>query len=434
MDNLNNTTLTSNDSISDDRRAFLKKSTLLAGVTALSAKAPFVFARTKPTLRVMGTHVTLQEDIRQKAMSDLGINIVFEPSGEAELIQKASTQPGSFDIYEQWTDSIRQLWQASAIQPIETERLHYWNEINALSKTGKVSPDAHLGLGDAPHKILNVQTDGSLGQEFTGKISFLPYVHNVDSFGYNTNKVTKGIPYETESWAWLLDEKYQGKVAIVNSPTIGIFDLALAASSKGLIQFDNMADMTQDEIDGLFSILIDYKKQHHFAGFWNSVPQSIDYMLHDRVYLESMFSPAVSSLNGQGIPVTYAAPREGYRAWHGVMCLSSECEGHVKDVAYDYMNWWLSGWAGAFIARQGYYISTPERSRPLLNDNEWAYWYEGKETTTPLHGTDGRISIKAGEVRTGGSYTKRLSNIAIWNTVMPNYDYSLQKWYEFLLA
>ncbi|WP_284451139.1 ABC transporter substrate-binding protein [Methylophaga thalassica] len=422
------------ETISADRRSFIKKSGLLAGMSVLSSKAPFVFARTKPTLRVMGTHVTLQEQIRQKAMADLGINIVFEPGGEAELIQKASTQPGSFDIYEQWTDSIRQLWQASAIQPIDTERLTYWDEINALSKTGKITPEAKIGLGDAPHKILNVQDDGSLGQTFTGKISFVPYVHNVDSFGYNTSEVKKGIPYETESWAWLLDEQYRGKVAIVNSPTIGIFDLALAADSKGLIHFNDMSDMSQAEIDGLFSILLDYKKQHHFAGFWNSVPQSIDYMRHRRVHLESMFSPAVSALNGEGIPVIYAAPREGYRAWHGVMCLSSECQGHVKDAAYDYMNWWLSGWAGAYVARQGYYISNPERSRPLLDDNEWAYWYEGKETRSPLKGTDGRVSVHAGDIRTGGSYTKRLSNIAIWNTVMPNYDYSLQKWYEFLLA
>lgn len=422
------------ENISADRRSFIKKSGLVAGMSVLSSKAPFVFARTKPTLRVMGTHVTLQEQIRQKAMEDLGIDIIFEPGGEAELIQKASTQPGSFDIYEQWTDSIRQLWQASAIQPIDTERLTYWDEINALSKTGKITPEAQVGLGDAPHKILNVQSDGSLGQTFTGKISFVPYVHNVDSFGYNTNKVKKGIPYETESWAWLLDQQYRGKVGIVNSPTIGIFDLALAAESKGLIQFDDMSNMTQAELDGLFSILLDYKKQQHFAGFWNSVPQSIDYMSHDRVYLESMFSPAVSALNGQGIPVRYAAPREGYRAWHGVMCLSSECHGYVKDAAYDYMNWWLSGWAGAYVARQGYYISNPERSKPLLDENEWGYWYEGKETTAPLKGTDGKVSVHAGDTRTGGSYTKRLSNIAIWNTVMPNYDYSLQKWYEFLLA
>ena len=279
-----------------------------------------------------------------------------------------------------------------------------------------------------------MQTDGSLGKKFTGKISFLPYVHNVDSFGYNTNIIKKGIHYETESWGWLLDDRWRGKVGIVNAPTIGIFDLALAVQARGLMKFADMGNMTVAEIDKLFSILIEYKKRKHFAGFWNSVPQSVDFMTSGRVSIQSMFSPGVSSANGRGTPVIYAAPKEGYRAWHGVMCMSSECKGVVRDAAYDYMNWWLSGWAGAFIARQGYYISNPERSRPMLSKNEWDYWYDGKPTNVPLKGTDGRISVPAGDIRTGGSYLNRFSHVAIWNTVMDNYEYSLDRWHQFLTA
>lgn len=425
---------TSISSTTISRRTFLKNTSLAAGAAALAVKAPYVFARNKVTLRVMGTHVTLQEEIRERAMQDLGIDIVFSPGGEAELVQQATTQPESFDLYEQWTDSIRQLWQARAIQPIQTAKLTYWDEINQLTKSGKLTDDAALGLGDAPHRIINIQEDGSLGENFTGNISFLPYVHNVDSFGYNTDVIPEGIPYETESWAWLLDEQWHGKVGIVNAPTIGIFDLALAAQSKGLASFNDLSNMTTQEIDRLFEILIRYKADDHFAGFWNTVPQSVDFMTSGRVVIESMFSPGVSAANSAGTPVTYAAPKEGYRGWHGVMCLSSATTGRVKDAAYDYMNWWLSGWPGAFIARQGYYISNPERSRPLLDDNEWGYWYEGKPTTTALKGTDGKISIKAGDIRRGGRYEERMGNVAVWNTVMPNYDYTLQKWYEFLLA
>ena len=98
------------------------------------------------------------------------------------------------------------------------------------------------------------------------------------------------------------------------------------------------------------------------------------------------------------------------------------------------MNWWLSGWPGAFIARQGYYISNPERSKELMSKPEWDYWYQGKEATSDLLGTDGKVSVKQGQLRDGGSYEKRFSNIAVWNTVMDNYDYSLDKWYELLNA
>jgi putative spermidine/putrescine transport system substrate-binding protein len=416
------------------RRTFLKTSALVTGSSLALAKAPYVFAKSPVTLRVMGTHVTLQEEIRQKAMADLGIKLVFEAKGESELVQKATTFPEKFDLYEQWTDSIRTLWQANAIQPIETERLTYWNEINDISKKGRIIPTAPIGLGDAPYKILNVQKDGTLGSQFTGQISFLPYVHNVDSFGYNTNIIPKGIPYETESWGWLLDPKFKGKVGIVNAPTIGLFDLALAAQARGLMTFADMGNMTIKEIDVLFTVLMELKKQRHFAGFWNTVPQSADFITSGRMSLGSMFSPGVSMANANGTPVTYAAPKEGYRAWHGVMCMSRECRGARQDAAYDYMNWWLSGWAGAFIARQGYYISNPERSRPLLSTTEWDYWYDGKTTNQPLKGPDGRISVPAGDIRTGGSYVDRFSHVAIWNTVMDNYEYSLDRWYEFLLA
>lgn len=419
-----------------NRRAFLQQSSAIASAAATTLAFPSIVKayNRKPTINVLGTHVTLQETIRHQAEKDLGIQIKFFPGGDAEVLLKAATNPGSFDIYEQWSDSIKILWMANAIQPIDVKKLKYWHEINALSKTGLLTATASIGLGDAPHKILYFQADGSLGSTPTDSISFLPYVHNTDSFGYNSAIIPKGIPYETESWGWLFDNRYAGKVAIVNAPTIGIFDLALAAQAQGLMTFTDMGNMSRDEIDALFEIVIAKKRQGHFRGVWTSVPHSIEWMASGEVILSSMFSPAVSVLNGRGIPCIYAAPKEGYRAWHGVMCLSSETQGERKEAAYAFMNWWLSGWPGAFIARQGYYISNPQRSKSFMSQSEWDYWYEGKPAAKPLLGTDNKVAVRLGEVRTGGSYLKRFENVAIWNTVMDNYEYSLMKWNEFLLA
>ena len=175
-----------------------------------------------------------------------------------------------------------------------------------------------------------MQPDGKLGTEHTDQISFLPYVHNVDSFGYNTNIIEQGEAYKTESWGWLLDHKYTGKVGIVNAPTIGLFDLALATQAQGLVKFTDIGNLTKTDLDRLFKVLIDFKRQNHFSGFWNSVPESVDYMRTGRVAIQSMFSPAVSALNGQNIPVRFAAPKEGYRGWHGVMCLSSASQGRSQ--------------------------------------------------------------------------------------------------------
>ena len=419
-----------------NRRTFILKS----GAIASAAMAPLAFPsiatayNRKPTIKVVGTHVTLQESIRRQAEKDLGISIEFYPGGDAEVLLRASTDPLSFDIYEQWSDSIKVLWMANAIQPIDIRKLTYWDEINGLSKKGRLTDTAPIGLGDSPHKLLYFQPDGSLGSTVSDQVSFLPYVHNTDSFGYNSAIIPQAVPYQTESWGWLLDERYHGKVAIVNAPTIGIFDMALAAQARGLMTFNDMGNMSREEIDALFDIMIAKKRQGHFRGVWTSVPHSVELMASGEVVLASLFSPAASQLNGMGIPCVYAAPKEGYRAWQGVMCLSRASQGERREAAYAFMNWWLSGWPGAFIARQGYYISNPQRSRAFMSQAEWDYWYDGKPATTALKGTDGNISVREGDIRNGGSYTKRFEHVAIWNTVMDTYEYSLMKWNEFVLS
>ncbi|MEM9374278.1 MAG: extracellular solute-binding protein [Planctomycetota bacterium] len=407
----------------------------LTAIAACSLGSLGAGARRRPvTLRVLGTHVTLQEQIRVAAERDLGIRIVFSPGGSASVLQRASTRPESFDVYEQWSNSINVLWRARAIQPIDTARIERWADVNGLSKMGQLTPESRIGRGDAPHTLLYAQADGTLGSVRTPSVSFLPYVHNADSFGYDTRVVPVGRAYEDESWGWLLDERWRGRVAIVNEPTIGIFDAALAARARGLVEFDDIGNMTTGEIDKLFEILIEHKREGHFSGVWNSVPESVQFMREGRAVIESMFSPGAATLRGDDIPVRYAAPREGYRAWHGVMCMSSAVSDEVREAAYAYMNWWLSGKPGAIMSRQGYYISVPDAAREHMTKNEWGYWYDGKPATAPVTGADGRVVASVGHRRNGGSYAERFRHVAVWNTVMDNYEYTLSRWGEFLTA
>ena len=417
-----------------NRREMIGASLASAAAVASSDvfAAPAIHNGEKPVVRVLGTHVTLQEDLRVRAEADLGIRLEFSPGGSAEVLHRASTRPETFDLYEQWSNSIRVLWQANAIQPIDRKRIRYWDEINPLTREGRLTPKAKRGAGDAPNKLLFIQPDGTLGGQPTDHVTFLPYVHNVDSFGYDASIVPRGVPFETESWAWLLDERWAGRVAIVNEPTIGLFDLALAVQAKGLAEFEDIGNLSEADLETLFKILERYRQQGHFRGVWSSVPASVDLMSRGEAVIESMFSPAVFDLKGRGIDCVYASPKEGYRAWHGVMCLSSKTTGPVKDAAYEYMNWWLSGWPGAFIARQGYYISNPQRSREELSEAEWDYWYQGKPAATDLLGTTGQVVVNQGQRRDGGSYVKRFSNVAVWNTVMKSYEASLRHWNEFL--
>jgi len=145
--------------MSPTRRKVLKS---VVGAGTMLGIAPYAYAHQKRTVRVLGTHVTLQEPLRLQAEKDLGIALEFQPGGSASVLHQASTRPESFDLYEQWSNSIKILWQAGTIQPIETKRLTYWDEINDLTKTGRLTPEAKAGAGDAPNKLLYVQGDNSL--------------------------------------------------------------------------------------------------------------------------------------------------------------------------------------------------------------------------------------------------------------------------------
>ena len=213
---------------------------------------------------------------------------------------------------------------------------------------------------------------------------------------------------------------------------IGVFDAALAAQARGEAYFDDIGNMSTTEIDRLIDVLMEKKRTGYFCGFWKTTLEAADMMLHGRAAIQSMWSPGMSLLRRRNFPAREATPQEGYRAWHGGLCLAAHLRDRSLDVAYEYLNWWLQGWAGAVMARQGYYMSVPDRVRRYLAEEEWNYWYEGETATKDLPGPDGETTIFQGETRSGGAYRQRASRIAVWNTTMDEHNYLVRRWAQLL--
>lgn len=395
--------------------------------------APAVRTGGRPHLRVLGTEITLLNSVRRQAEADLGIDISFEMLDFLGSQQKAATQPDTFDIYDQCFHNLDIVWFWRVVRPIDTARIDHWDEVNNLTKTGRLHPDAPIGWGDAPVRKLYVQPDAALGPTPSRHISMLPTVHNLDAFAYDPRFLGERTDDE-ESWGWLLDERWSGKAAIVDEPAIGIFDAALAARALGEVEFADLGNMTLREIDQLVDLLIARKRAGHFYGLWRTAAQSAKLMSTGRAAIQSIWAPAATALMSLGVPFVEAAPREGYRAWHGGLCLSARLSERMLDVAYEYLNWWLSGWVGAVMARQGYYMSVPERTRACLKPEEWDYWYEGKQAADDLPGPGGETVVRKGQVRSGGSYSRRASRIAVWNTTMDEHNYLVRRWNRFVAA
>ncbi len=396
-----------------------------------STATPALHLHGRPILRVLGTEITLLESIRLRAEADLGITLIFENLDFVSAQRKAAIQPETYDVYDQCFHNLDIVWFWRAIQSIDLKRIARWDEVSDLTKTGRIHSGAAIGRGDAPVTKLFVQPNGSLGSAPSGRISMLPTAHNLDSFAYNASLVN-GHLEPSASWGALFDDRWAGRVALVDEPAIGIFDAALAAQARGEVHFNDIGAMSTTEIDRLIGFLAERKRAGYFCGFWKTALEAADMMLTGQSAIQSMWSPGVSLLRGRGFPVREAAPQEGYRAWHGGLCLAGHLTGRTLDIAYEYLNWWLDGWAGAVVARQGYYMSIPERVRRYLSSAEWNYWYEGEPAAENLPGPDGEMTISRGEVRSGGAYRQRASRIAVWNTTMDEHNYLVRRWAQLI--
>jgi putative spermidine/putrescine transport system substrate-binding protein len=192
--------------------------------------------------------------------------------------------------------------------------------------------------------------------------------------------------------------------------------------------------MTREELDKITKILIDQKKAGQFRAFWKTFDESVNLMAAGEVVLQSMWSPAVTQVKAKGINCVYAPLKEGYRGWGGGLGLSKNLSGIQLDAAYEYLNWTLDGWLGAFIGRQGYYSAAPEMAKKFMKPEEWDFWYEGKQAAVDMVDPFGKTLEKKGAVRDGGSFEERFSKIVCWNSVMKEQKYLVQKWNEFVSA
>src|SRR6202047_894753 len=112
--------------------------------------------------------------------------------------------------------------------------------------------------------------------------------------------------------------------------------------------------------------------------------------------------------------------------------------GHVavlkRDAAYEYLNWYNSGWVGGFIAKQGYYSSNPKTAMAALTENERGFFYEGKPATADITSPTGKKTNSAGDKRDGGSFEDWLSKVAVWNNLMDQAAILSGEWNEFTAA
>jgi putative spermidine/putrescine transport system substrate-binding protein len=438
MSKVNKGTVSRASSAGLTRRRLLQGSAAAAGVAAGSGALsgfPTIWAQNikDVTLRHAGPPVAAISKIAEQATKDLGFTISMQAAENADLLNRFLSQSSAIDVADVSITNLKYLVGRNVLQAIPADKVKDFDKMIPLFTKG-VYPDGSEAStqGVAPYSVL--YATGPDGQKFhKGQSEWLtgiPTITNADTLGIRPDLV--GRPVNT--WADLLSPEFDGKAALQDQPTVGVIDVAMALEARGDIKYGNKGNMTKPEIDKTIDTMIGVKKAGHFRSFWTTFDQSVNLMASGEVVIQSMWSPAVTAVKARGIPVVYQPLREGFRGWGYTLAPMKHLTGLKLDAFHEYMNWYTSGFQGAFIAREGYYSSVPENAKKFLTEAEWEYWYGGKPAATDMTDPFGKLMEKAGNVRDGGAFWDRMGNIAVWNSVMDEDRYLTRRWNEFITS
>ncbi len=418
------------------RRAVLKGAAGLAGAAAGSGAItgfPAVWSQEDKVLRYLGTAVNQSDDITKKVKADTGITIQNIVATTDDVTKRVITQPNSFDILDTEYFSLKKLVPSGNILPMDAKKIKEFDNITPVFTKGQLPNGKVIGdQGTAPKKVMFVEGPHSsvFSKTPTEWVTLIPTVYNADTLGIRPDLIKRPI----EHWSELLNPDFKGKAAILNIPSIGIMDAAMVVESLGKYKYPDKGNMTKPEIDMTMGVLTEAKKAGQFRAFWKDFNESVNLMASGETVIQSMWSPAVTAVRTKGIPCVFQPLKEGYRSWASGFCMSKGVTPKQADMIYEFVNWYLSGWAGAYLNRQGYYSAVLSTAKANMEPYEWAYWMEGKPAEKDIHAPDGSLIEKAGAVRDGGSYDERMGAVACWNSVMDENDYMVRKWNEFIAS
>lgn len=233
------------------------------------------------------------------------------------------TYCGSYSVA-RWRD-------AGVLQPIDPGRLANWSDLIETLKN-----------------VSGAVADGSQW--------LVPMGWGTTSVLYRTDLVE---PKE-ESWALLWDERYKGRLAMID----GVADaVAGAAIYAGIDPYT----MDESAIAKVKEVLV---RQRPLLRLYTSDMASLGQAIASGEVVAAMtWNDTYAALKKQGAPVAYMfSPKEGISAW--VSCLVLNKDAADLDKAYDLMDSLTDPAAGAFWINQFGYGHANAKSYDLVSDEQ----------------------------------------------------------------
>jgi spermidine/putrescine transport system substrate-binding protein len=223
--------------------------------------------------------------------------------------------------------------ESGALQPLDTSRLAHWGDvIPSLKKLGEAGGEHYFAAFD-------------WGQT---------------SVTYRTDLVD--FPDGEESWSVLWDERYKGRVAMIGNEGDSWWCAAIYAG----VPFEEIE--SEASIEKVATLL---REQQPMVRMYTDDMTTVEQALASGELVAAMtWNSSPVALKAQGVPVAFAAPKEGALTWVcGAVIMGNA--PHV-DKAYDVIDSLLSPESGRFLINDYGYGHSNQKAFDLVGDERLA--------------------------------------------------------------
>jgi spermidine/putrescine transport system substrate-binding protein len=228
-------------------------------------------------------------------------------------------------------ENAERLVQLGLVQPIDTSRIKYWDNIFPAFKDlpGVTMPD--------------------------GKHYMVPVDAGTTGLVYNSDKIS---PAPTK-FADIFDPKYAGKAAMIDYPVTAIQVGALA------LGYEDPTNLTDEQLENIKNLYIDAKKRGQFRTFWQSWSDIANLLKTGEVEISMGYPGNSLEIQREGYPIEYKLAEEGQLLWTCGYGITKTCKN--LDAAYALINYYLSPEAEAFEAKTWNYMVTNEEALKVVD-------------------------------------------------------------------
>ena len=225
-------------------------------------------------------------------------------------------------------------WIATGLfQPLDTSRLSNWPDIMP--------------------ELINLE-----GNVVDGKPYMAPTDWGRTSITYRTDLVD--LQGQEESWGMLWDERYKGRLGMLASGGDSWWCGAIYAG----VDFKDIASE-----EGFKKVAAIMRKQRPLIRTYTDDTTSLEQALASGELVAAMtWDSSAVVLKGEGVPVTFANPKEGALTW--VCGAMMHKDAPKPDKAYDIIDALLSPEAGKWLIGENGYGHSNTKSFELFSDDE----------------------------------------------------------------